>query len=173
MAVERIILPRWRIHVLLGNTALHRFAYAGLLTWRDMGIFKNKKYHKRELGTQSIPERPSPKWVNPTAVVLALRNPDGTLDPISIDSIADMEKSRIVEIASAVVGTQYAVLRELFNMRENIVLTVQSEEAMVKEEARQVAARLANVEKKRERKQRAPIPKPKAKRAPKVVKKKR
>ena len=135
-----------------------------------MSIFDNKKNHKRTLGTQKIPNGNSPKWVNPTAVVLALRKPDGTLDPISIDSIADMEKSRIVEIASAVVGTQYAVLRELFGMRENLILTLQSEEAMVKEEARQVAARLANVEKKRERKQRAPTPR---KRAPKVVKKRK
>jgi hypothetical protein len=135
-----------------------------------VGIFDNKKNHKRKLGTQTIPNDEAPRWVNPTSVVLAIRSPDGSLTPISLESIADMEKARIVEIASAVVGTQYAILRELFKLKENIILTVQSEEAMNKQLAQDVAARLANVEKKRENKRRAPAPR---KRAPKVVKKRK
>jgi hypothetical protein len=86
---------------------------------------------KASLQGQEIAPKPAPEWRNPTAYVLARRTREGTLEPVS--SIEEPDDEQKAAIASALIGTLYMVLRELFANNTALRILLQDDVAFSKQ----------------------------------------
>jgi hypothetical protein len=97
------------------------------------------KQNKRRRKFGAAPQSPTienastvdvgPRWVNPTAYVIASRDPDGKLEMVDIARFDKMGEAELTQLASMAIGTHYQILRMLFKKEKNLKVITTDEEA--------------------------------------------